>query len=109
MRNKLKQLINTSSSWTVSLFWIRTEFPAPGGLNRPAVPEIKFIGQPLGTVTGRRLPPLVGLSRGKYYVRIIPADCGTYIAYHRHSNYYQAFTPAAAVSDGPGGSDFHLL
>lgn len=33
----------------------------------------------------------VDLSRGKYYVRIIPADCGTYIAACiSHSNYYQA-------------------
>lgn len=91
---QLKQLINTSSP--LDRFFILDadgNFLLQGGAEAAELDE-----QDKELLTNRMEQSAedayrgwVNLSQGKYYVRIIPADCGTYIAVCiSHSNYYQA-------------------
>ena len=91
---QLKQLINTSSQ--LDRFFILDKdgnFLLQGGAQTAqlSLEDKDLLVSRLEQSPDNAYRGWVDLSRGKYYVRIIPADCGTYIAACiSHSNYYQA-------------------
>ena len=91
---QLKQLINTSSQ--LDRFFILDKdgnFLLQGGAQTAqlSLEDKDLLVSRLEQSPDDAYRGWVDLSRGKYYVRIIPADCGTYIAACiSHSNYYQA-------------------
>ena len=91
---QLKQLINTSSQ--LDRFFILDgggNFLLQGGAQTAqlSLEDKELLVSRLEQSPDDACRGWADLSRGKYYVRIIPADCGTYIAACiSHSNYYQA-------------------